>query len=265
MNPQFVQRWLFRKDKYRPAGESINTHEYEVAPIEDDATAKGFVLEHHYSGTYPAARHRSGLYNRYGTLVGVAVFSHPCRDEVLTSVFPGRAMDSVELGRFVLTNDVPANGETWFLGQCFAQLRAAGLRGVVSFSDPFPRTDEFGKRVFPGHIGTIYQAHNAVYTGRATARTLRLLPKGQVLSDRAIQKIRRAERGWSYAVEQLVRAGAFIDADLTNDIARADWLKRTLARLTRTVRHPGNHRYAWALNRKVSVALPKLPYPKAVL
>lgn len=265
MNPQFVQRWLFRKDRYRPAGEPIDAHEYEVAPIDDDATAKGFVLEHHYSGTYPAARFRSGLYNRYGTLVGVAVFSHPCRDSVLTSVFPGRATDAVELGRFVLTNDVPANGETWFLGQAFAHLRREGLRGVVSFSDPFPRTDEHGHRVFPGHIGTIYQAHNAVYTGRATARTLRLLPKGQVLSDRAIQKIRRAERGWSYAVEQLVRAGAKLDADLTIERERQAWLARTLKALTRTVRHPGNHRYAWALNRRVSVALPTLPYPKAVL
>ena len=34
--------------------------------------------------------------------------------------------------------------------------------------------------VFPGHLGTIYRATNAIYTGLATARTLRLLPDGRV-------------------------------------------------------------------------------------
>jgi hypothetical protein len=32
----------------------------------------------------------------------------------------------------------------------------------------------------PGHVGTIYAATNAVYTGRATARTVKLLPDGTV-------------------------------------------------------------------------------------
>lgn len=250
-----VQRWQAQRASYRPAGETIDVRAFEVGAIAGDADAKRFVLAHHYAGTYPAARFRFGLY-RGGALLGVAVFSHPCRDAVLTSVFPGAAREAVELGRFVLVDAVPANGETWFLARCFEQLRAAGIRGVVSFSDPLPRTDAGGARVFPGHIGTIYQAHNAHYLGRATARRLRLLPNGQVLSDRAVSKIRQRDQGWQYAVEQLLRAGA--------PAYRAEpaWLAAALAAATRLVRHPGNHRYAWPLDRRRSIALPRQAYPK---
>jgi hypothetical protein len=66
------QRWLARRDSYRPPTEPIRTALYDVAPIADDRTARTFVCEHHYSGTYPAARFRFGLY-RLGELVGVAV------------------------------------------------------------------------------------------------------------------------------------------------------------------------------------------------
>src|SRR5262245_59840194 len=132
-----AQRWRARRASYRPAGEPIDAHAYEVACIADDTTAKRYVLEHHYSASYPAARFRVGLYRR-AQLVGVAVFSHPCNDQVL-AVLPTERLEAVELGRFVLDQDVPANGETWFLAAAFALLRHEGIRGVVSFSDPMPR------------------------------------------------------------------------------------------------------------------------------
>jgi hypothetical protein len=251
------QRWKDRRAFYRRPDEQIRPRLYDVAPIADDATAKAFVCAHHYAGTYPAARERIGLY-RAGALVGVAVFSHPVRDAVLTGVFPGRALDAVELGRFVLLDSVEGNGETWFLGRAFELLRQRELRGVVSFSDPFPRTDAAGGRVFPGHLGTIYQAHNGVYLGRATPRTLRLLPSGQVFSARAIQKIRSGDRGWRYAAATLEQLGA--SSCPAED--RAGWLATWLPRLTRGVRHPGNHRYAWRLDRRVTMQGSPLPYPK---
>ncbi len=37
---------------------------------------------------------------------------------------------ATELGRFVLLDSVPANGESFFLGQCFTLLRREGLAGV---------------------------------------------------------------------------------------------------------------------------------------
>jgi hypothetical protein len=256
MRNAVCQRWRGGRASYRPAGELIEPREYEVAPL-GEAAAKAFVVAHHYSKSYPAARFRFGLWRR-GALVGAAVFSHPCRDEVLTSVFPGPALDAVELGRFVLLDDVPGNGETWFLARALAALRREGLRGVVSFSDPFPRETASGEVVFAGHLGVIYQASNAVYLGRGQRRTLRLLPDGRVLSARAISKIRAGERGWRHAAAVLESFGA---EPLRGDPAA--WLAAWLPRLTRAVRHTGYLRYAFPLWRPARRALPaSLPYPK---
>jgi hypothetical protein len=142
-----VQRWKERRGVYRPAGEPIKTSDYEVARLPTDAEAKGFVLRHHYSGSYPAARERYGLFRGPGRawdcepmaeLAGVAVFSVPTNPKALDPA-PGDAATRVELGRFVLAEDVPANGETWFLARCFELLRRRGYTGVVSFSDPEAR------------------------------------------------------------------------------------------------------------------------------
>ena len=254
------QRWRDRLDSFRAPDEVINPLRYEVAAIEDDTTAKGFVEQHHYSGSYPAARFRFGLY-RGAALAGVAVFSHPASNKVLTNVFPGAALDSVELGRFVLLDDVEGNGETWFLARCFEQLRKAELRGVVSFSDPLPREDRTnGRTVFAGHIGTIYQAHNAVYLGRGTARTLALLPNGRVFSARAAQKIRSGERGWRYSAAQLEQLGATPCPE--TDAARRRWLRVWSTTLCTPVRHPGNFKYAWRLHRKTALLGTPQSYPK---
>lgn len=267
--PSRNQRWHGRRDSYRPAAEPIRTADYTVAELPDDTTARAFVLEHHYSNSYPSARFRFGLYGPLG-LEGVAVFSHPMNDAVLTNVFPGPARDSVELGRFVLLDSVAGNGETWLLARCFEQLRARGLRGVVSFSDPVPRISEDGQRYFGGHVGTIYQAFNGVYLGRATPRSQRVLPDGSTFSARAIQKLLSREKGWRYPARLLVAAGAELGVSvpmLTPTECPERWLREWRPRVTRSVRHPGNHKYAWELPRRRTFALaaagayPKQPDP----
>ncbi len=242
------QRWRDRRGSYRPAGEPIETRRYEVGRIEDDDTPKAFVIRHHYSGSFPAARFRFGLY-RAGQLVGVAVFSHPVNDVTLTKVFPVKATEATELGRLVLLDDVPANGESWFIARCFEELRRE-VAGIVSFSDPMPRLTAVGELVHPGHVGTVYQATNGVYLGRSKAEIVRLLPDGRVLPRRAIQKLVHRQRGHEYVSRLLRGYGG------TGELGDID-------RLTRPVRHPGNLKYAWALDRSLRRCLPKsLPYPK---
>jgi hypothetical protein len=207
-----------------------------------------------------AARVRVGLYRR-GELVGVAVFSHPCSDAVLTRTFPVPPARAVELGRFVLLNEVEANGESYFLARAFEILRSRGMVGVVTFSDPVPRRTISGDIVLPGHCGIAFQAHNGVYLGRGTPRTLHLLPNGRVLHERTIQKIRAGERGWRAGVAHLEHFGAPAapnDAD-----ERRAWLAENIRLLTRPVRHRGNHKYAWPLTDSMRQVLPaSLPYPK---
>lgn len=242
---------------FRRPDEQIRTSEFDVYPV-GTAVAKEFVVRHHYSGTFPADRFRFGLYWR-GSLAGVAVFSHPASNKVLTNIFPGRHTDSTELGRLVLLDEVPGNGESWFVSQCFRKLKAEGIRGVVAFSDPVPRETVGGQFIMPGHVGTIYQALNAVKLGRSAKRILRILPDGTTFSDRAASKIRNRESGWQYAQSQLVRFGA---EPLEWDQQGREWLAEWLPRLTRPLRHPGNHRYAWTLTGKRLEGGEK--YPKVV-
>lgn len=263
------QRWMDGRHSWRHRSEGgFDRSRYEVAAL-PDADAKAFVLRHHYSHSYPAATARFGLYCAE-TLVGVAVLSVPANTKALTGVFPGLVpfSESIELGRFVLVDDVPANGESFFLARAFEMAAAQGVRGVVSFSDPQPRRAAGGALVIPGHVGTIYQATNAHYLGRGTARTLRLLPDGTVLNARSLQKVRGQERGHVAVEEQLVSLGAVARARREDPTA---WLGRALVQVgSRCVRHGGNHRYAFILGRTsterrhVALAMTGQPYPKII-
>jgi hypothetical protein len=249
------QRWRDRRASYRPAGETIVTRDFEVSLTRSDSLARDFVERHHYSGSYPAARLRVCLH-RGDELVGVAVFSQPPSQAALDAALPFDG-ERVELGRFVLLDAVPANGESWFLARSFRLAREAGFEAVVAHSDPEPRIAE-GKVVFPGHIGTIYQATNARYVGRTPTRTMRVLPDGTVLSARALTKLRLQDRGWRYVVEQLLEHGARPPAGDWRT-----WVRHAVESVSRTQRHHGNHRYLWALDPRVRRHLPAgVAYPK---
>lgn len=249
------QRWRRHRSEYRPRGETIDTRRYDVAELTSDALAKAFVRQHHYARTCPPMRRRYGLY-RGDELVGVAAYTVPMRGAVLDPL-PRDA--SLELGRLVLLDCVPANGESFFVAETFRRLRRSGIAGVVSFSDPVERSDAAGARVFGGHIGTVYQALSATYAGRQRPKTIRLLPDGCAVSNRALQKIRSGHRGQRYAIEQLVAAGAEPPSRGRDPVA---WLQEWLPRVTRTLRHGGNHKYYWALHRRAALP-PSRPYPKA--
>lgn len=243
MAEQLCLRWKERKPAWAH-GPYIDTSIHEVAAIPDDNTASAFVHTHHYLGTYPPARFRFGIYRR-GQLAGVAVFGVPQRDAVVTSVFPCGPSSAVVLSRFVLFDEVEKDGETWFLGQCRRALRREGIEGVVAFSDPVAREVD-GLVVMPGHVGTIYKAHSARYLGRSKAETKWLLPNGQTFHRRAMSKIKKGERGCGSAAARLQQFGApAVDGDPSM------WLATWLPRIARPVRHPGNHKYAWAVNNRM--------------
>jgi hypothetical protein len=110
MHIDFCQRWRDRRGTYRPRGETLRPHEFEVAEIKQDKQARAFVVQHHYAGSYPAARRRYGLYRR-DELVGVAVLSQPASQAALEAALPMPGAQRAELGRFVLLDSVAANGE----------------------------------------------------------------------------------------------------------------------------------------------------------
>lgn len=241
------QRWAGGKHSFRHTSEGgFDPARYAVEDI-DELTAKRYVIENHYSGSYPASSRRYGLFEA-DKLVGVMVLGIPVQTKTLTSVFPDLEpfVESLELSRFVLNNEVPGNAESWFLARGFEAAAATGIRGVVSFADPVPRMVG-GEILFPGHVGTIYQATNAIYGGRGTGRTLTLLPNGEVFNDRAKQKVRGQERGHEHVERKLIALGAPVLRAGQNP---TQWLNDALTSIGTRLRHRGCHRYVFPVGTR---------------
>jgi hypothetical protein len=128
------QRWRRRRSSWvAPARGVVDTGRYDIDRVET-AAAKRFVVEHHYSASFPASRFTYGLTDRHdGELVGVAVFGIPSSARVLTNAFPDLAPydESLELSRLVLLDGVAYNAESWFVAACQHDLVS---RGVAAWS-----------------------------------------------------------------------------------------------------------------------------------
>jgi hypothetical protein len=259
---EWCQRWRGRGHTWRHRSEGgFDRDIHRVEPL-GKASAREFVLAHHYLGSFSQAQRCFGLYRR-GELAGVAVFGVPgnqaCHTGPFPELHPNREVTT--LTRLVVLDLVEANGESFFVSRCLKALAAEGWRAVVAQSDPVPRTTTSGKLVFPGHVGTIYQATaGAVYWGRARAKPRLLLPDGTVLPERSLQKVRGQERGAGGMERFLVDRGA--RPKTWRDEPHA-WLAEALEAVgARSQRHGGNHRYAWPLRRDVAVALGGQSWPK---
>ena len=251
--------------------EVFSPRDYEVAEI-DFLTAQAYVKRSHYLKNYPSDRERFGLFY-HGRLCGAAIFSFPGHNNVLENVFPVPAFQSLELGRFVLEDFCPRNTESWFFARCRELLKQKKkfhkkhqveytYQGIVSFSDDVRRHDIHGNITARGHVGTIYAASNGVYLGRGASGIIRLLPDGTSFHGRTKSKVRNKECGHGYAIRLLMEFGATEPASDTPDELKR-WEKYWVGKLTRPLRHPGNHKYSWGLNAKMTRILPKSKaYPK---
>lgn len=263
------QRWRDRRAHYVPAATQIDPSTFAVDVIDCMRTAKPFIQRTHYSGSFPASRLSLGLFQNgkggRSRLVGACTFSQPVNN---ASVPLRTGLDchrrAVDLGRFVLLDDVAGNGETWFLSRAMRALRREKpeVLSVISYADPVQRVAADGAIIKPGHIGGIYAVMGASYRGRASARLDTLSPGGQPFNDRKLSKIRGAEQGHAYSVDELISLGA--PAPQGDDL-RA-WLTGlyTTGFLSRR-RHPGNHVYVFEMTRAAKLAargLPRLEYPR---
>lgn len=261
-----VQRWRMGRNFWRhDRDEGFRRGDYAVDGLAD-GLAKKFVETHHYSHSYPFARERYGLF-RGRTLVGVAVLSTPINNSVIPRYSGHAPAEGLDLGRFILLDEVPYNAESFFLGAVLRQVQQdrSDLKALVAYSDPMPRRTSDGSVVMPGHVGIAYQATNGKYVGRAAAKTLHLTREGIALSTRALSKVRLQEHGAGSAEKMLERLGA---PKRQRHEESGDWIARVLKSgpFTR-VRHPGNHVYTWALggrsrNAAALGSFSSKPYPK---
>jgi hypothetical protein len=255
------KRWRHRVERWRRPEDGVFKPElYSVDVFTTDKHPRAFIQSQHYSGSYPAARFRVGLFGPLGELVGMAVFSEPTHRQFIpkwTGMHPSRG---VELGRFVLVDSVAYNGETWFLARALKLLRKEkAIEVVVSCADPLERTNEEGLLTKSAHFGTIYQASNALHVGRTTPRHLYLAPDGTVLNERMLSKVRAEDQGWEYGYRRLMQQGA---APRLGGESLADWLARVLPQFRR-LRHPGNLVYTFGLT-KIAGTMLQMKYGKGL-
>jgi hypothetical protein len=258
------QRWRDRRDRWVPNASTINPADYAVDVIDSYRVAKPFVVQHHYSGSFVAARLSVGLF-RGRQLVGVAAFSQPIHNGAAPKHAGLHHSQAPDLGRFVLLDDVPGNGETWFLARALSALRREKPEAVavVSYADPVERVAADGQVVKPGHVGVVYQHLGAVYRGRATPRSEYLTPDGQPFNERAVSKIRTLDEGHAYAVDELVRRGA--PRPTLGQDPRAWFADLKASPFFTRRRHPGNHVYVFPRTlaaKQAGKGLIALPYPQ---
>ncbi len=167
---------------------------YMVAGI-PAVEGKAFVKEFHYSHGIHNGPTCYGLLDRFDAnrLVGVLAIATPCSENVRRSVFGPEHVNAVtELHRLVLHDEIPHNSESYFIAAALRLHKRAKPHtwAVVSFAD-----------ATEGHVGTIYQATNAIYTGSSGRATFYLDQDGRLRHPRQcgvnITPATAAERGWT--------------------------------------------------------------------
>lgn len=155
-------------------------------------TARRYIIKNHYShGCHNAPSACYGLFWN-GELIGALVFAVSCSENVRSSILGKGTEGAVtELHRLHILDGTPKNMESFFVARCLRALKndMPEVKIVISFADPME-----------GHVGTIYQATNALYYGTSGSATFYIDGGGRVRHPRQSGKnitLQDAKkRGW---------------------------------------------------------------------
>ena len=164
---------------------------YNVVKI-TSKLGKEFVIKNHYSHGIHNGPMCYGLFDN-DILIGVCAFATPCSEAVRASVFGSQYKNSVtELHRLVLIDKTLKNSESYFIARSLKLLKKdkPNIKAVVSFAD-----------ATEGHIGIIYQATNALFTGSSSKATFYLDESGRLRHPRQngvnIKREQALSLGWT--------------------------------------------------------------------
>jgi hypothetical protein len=171
--------------------------EWQPVPVRNTVIAPAsvrdvddFCRRWHYSGTGGNAMWRWGLWAGE-TLLGVVAYNLPTR-AVCESVFGPEHFDKVwHMGRLAMADTAPPNSES--------RLIAGSLRAVQSDYPHVWAVVTFAAQD-AGHVGYVYQATNAIYTGTGGDSTYYIDPdgrrRGTYLDAGHVNKTAATELGW---------------------------------------------------------------------
>lgn len=144
---------------------------------------RDFVVQNHYGRSCP----KDGLVSHCfsakieGLLVGAAVFGHKAGNAESGSIFEepfNTSDDCRELIRLVMSDVMPRNSESRFIGWCLRWLqRNTTILGLLSYADPEH-----------GHDGTIYRASNWLYTGLSNP-SKKFIVDGEEMHQRSVSTV----------------------------------------------------------------------------
>jgi len=190
------------------------------------AIARVPVERHHYLHSFPGGtRLCVGVFTPAG-LQGVVVLGVGPR-MAHRLVQGAQSNDGLTLTRLWLADALPHNSESWVIGQTVHFLRRhTPIKFLLSYADPAV-----------GHVGTIYQATNWIYTGLSQAQPALDLGDGVARHTRSV-----GSALGTYSIAYLRAQG--IDAQ--------------------RVPGTGKHRYVLFVDRRwrTRLAVATLPYPK---
>lgn len=183
------------------------------------SVGKAFIIEHHYSHGCHNGPMTWGLFEG-DELIGVIAFATPSSENVRASVFgPEQKHRVTELHRLVILDVTPKNVESWFITRALKELsrEKPHLWGVLSFADSTE-----------GHIGTIYQASNALYCGMTAPSTFYRDQTGRLRHPRQngvnITQSDARDRGWVAEKRQAKHRYLFLVGSRTNKEYARNWL-----------------------------------------
>lgn len=198
---------------------------YEIRRI-DYKTAMDAVVENHYLHRKAPCSVAFGLFEGE-ELKGVVCYGTPSSAPLRKGIAgPHNACNVVELTRLWVCDSVPKNGESYLIGNT---IKHAGKEIVVAFAE-----------IQQGHVGTVYQATNWLYTGLSAKRT-------------------------DWTVE-----GVYLHCQTLADKYSASEIREKYGTAFSLQDRPRKHRYVFinakGLRRKQLLAdlrYPVMPYPKA--
>ena len=135
--------------------------------------------------------------------------------------------DCLGLTRLWLSHSLPRNSESYVIGHALRALRKyTRVKFIVTYADPAQ-----------GHVGTIYQASNWIYTGLSQATPMYHLGDGRLRHSRTFSHVMGTRN-----ITHLAKQG--VDISVVPTLAK--------------------HRYLYLLDASLrdSIAVPVLPYPK---
>jgi len=122
--------------------------------IVNKSEIREWILKKHYAHRMPSTMFSYGLFDKDKTLQGVCILGMPpCHFNYGAGIFDDYKVDTYELTRLVINDNMPRNSLSFFVSKVL-NIYLPSPSCIVSFADPNNN-----------HHGYIYQATNWLYTG----------------------------------------------------------------------------------------------------